>query len=79
MFNTGTVVGVCANIYGGGFPRNFIPSFSRGGAQGIEENFLSKACETAKRVYARRHKEFDDVETAILTTIFEETRQNRIF
>jgi UDP-N-acetylglucosamine diphosphorylase/glucosamine-1-phosphate N-acetyltransferase len=79
MFNTGTVVGVCANIYGGGFPRNFIPSFSRGGAQGIEENYLAKACETATRVYARRHKVFDDVETAILTTIFEETRQNRIF
>lgn len=79
MFNTGTVVGVCANIYGGGFPRNFIPSFSRGGAQGMEENILAKACETAARVYARRHKEFDAVETAILTTIFEETRQNRIF
>lgn len=28
MFNTGTVVGVCANIFGSGFPRNFIPSFA---------------------------------------------------
>ncbi|MCQ2606462.1 MAG: GlmU family protein [Bacteroidales bacterium] len=79
MFNTGTVVGVCANIYSAGFPRNFIPSFTRGGSQGIEENILSKAIETAKRVYARRHKDFDEVETAILTTIFEQTRQNRQF
>lgn len=28
MFNTGTVVGVSANIFGSGFPRNFVPSFS---------------------------------------------------
>ncbi|MBP5371090.1 MAG: GlmU family protein [Bacteroidales bacterium] len=79
MFNTATVVGVCATIYGAGFPRNFIPSFSRGGSQGIEEYRLEKACETAARVYARRHKVFDEVETAILTKIFEETRPNRVF
>ncbi len=79
MFNTGTVVGVCANIYGAGFPRNFIPSFTRGGSQGMEEYLFPKACETAKRVMARRHKEFDDVETAILATIFEETKSNRVF
>ncbi len=79
MFNTGTVVGVSSNIFGGGFPRNFIPSFTRGGSQGMEEYHLQKACETAKRVYARRHKEFDEEETAILATIFEETRQNRVF
>ena len=36
MFNTGTVVGVCANIFGTGFPRNFIPSFSWGGPQGSQ-------------------------------------------
>lgn len=79
MFNTGTVVGVCSNIYSAGFPRNFIPSFTRGGSQGIEENLFSKAVETAKRVYARRHKDFDDVESAILAKVFEETRQNRQF
>lgn len=79
MFNTGTVVGVSANIYGAGFPRNFIPSFTRGGSQGMEEYSFQRACDTAKRVYARRHKEFDDVETAILAHIFEETQENRQF
>lgn len=79
MFNTGTVVGVSANIYGAGFPRNFIPSFTRGGSQGMEEYSFQRACDTAKRVYARRHKEFDEVETAILAHIFEETQENRQF
>jgi UDP-N-acetylglucosamine diphosphorylase/glucosamine-1-phosphate N-acetyltransferase len=79
MFNTGTVVGVCANIFGAGFPRNFIPSFTKGGSQGIEEASLQRACEVAMRVYARRHKVFDEIDTAILATIFEETRQNRTF
>ncbi len=79
MFNTATVVGVSANIYGAGFPRNFIPSFTRGGSQGLEEYSFQRACDTAKRVYARRHKEFNDVETAILAHIFEETQENRQF
>ena len=77
MFNTGTVVGVSSNVFGGGFPRTFIPSFMRGGSQGMEEYRLQKACETAEHVMARRHKSFDEVEYAILSTIFEETRQNR--
>ena len=77
MFNTGTVVGVSSNVFGGGFPRTFIPSFMRGGSQGMEEYRLQKASETAERVMARRHKSFDEVENAILSTIFEETRQNR--
>lgn len=79
MFNTGTVVGVCANIYGAGFPRNFIPSFTKGGSQGIENYPLQRACDMAARVYARRHLAFDEVDAAILATIFEETKQNRIF
>ncbi len=54
MFNTGTVVGVGANIFGGGFPPTHIPSFSWGGAEGIEEYKFDKMIETANRVYARR-------------------------
>jgi UDP-N-acetylglucosamine diphosphorylase/glucosamine-1-phosphate N-acetyltransferase len=43
MFNTGTVVGVAANIFGAGFPRNFIPSFAWGGAQGFDTFIIKKA------------------------------------
>ena len=77
MFNTGTVVGVSANIYGAGFPRNFIPSFSWGGASGFQEYKLNKALETAELVMARRHKKLDDIEKDILSTVFEMTKEFR--
>ena len=54
MFNTGTVVGVSANIYGAGFPPNFIPSFSWGGSEGFVSYRKEKAFETAERVFERR-------------------------
>ncbi len=74
MFNTGTVVGVSANIFGSGFPRNFIPSFTWGGSQ---EYALKKVIEVAKIVYARRKKELTDEDVAILSHIFDVTKQYR--
>jgi len=70
MFNTGTVVGVSANIYGGNFPPKFIPSFSWGGADGFTTYEMDKAFETAARVFERRHKKFDKVEQGILAHVF---------
>lgn len=78
MFNTGTVVGVSANIFGAGFPRNFIPSFSWGGPQAMQEYSLSQAVETAKRVFERRGMEFDEVEQNIFKTIFDYSQKYRI-
>ena len=77
MFNTGTVVGVSANIFGSGFPRNFIPSFSWGGASGYTEYKTNKAFETAEAMMARRGVEFDENERAILETVFEMTAPYR--
>lgn len=77
MFNTGTVVGVSANIFGSGFPRNFIPSFSWGGANGFSTYLPKKAFETCKVVMKRRNIEFDNQEAAILEYIFEETKKYR--
>ncbi len=74
MFNTGTVVGVCANIFGSDFPPKFIPSFSWGGAAGFTTYELDKAFETAERVFERRHKPFDETEKAILKKVFSLTR-----
>ena len=74
MFNTGTVVGVSANIFGAGFPRNFIPSFSWGGAAGITVYMTRKAFETARLVMSRRNIDFDEKEAAILQHIFNETK-----
>lgn len=77
MFNTGTVVGVSANIFGSGFPRNFIPSFSWGGSAGMTTYKTTKAFEVAKVVMARRKVDFTADDAAILTHIFEETKQWR--
>ena len=77
MFNTGTVVGVSANIFGSGFPRNFVPSFSWGGAAGFTTYVTSKAFATAKLVMSRRNVEFDEKEQAILEHVFEETKKWR--
>jgi UDP-N-acetylglucosamine diphosphorylase/glucosamine-1-phosphate N-acetyltransferase len=80
MFNTGTVVGVSANIFGAGFPRNFIPDFSWGGAQGYEVYTLKKAFETTEKVFARRdHRAFNDTERDILKKVFELTEEFRRF
>lgn len=77
MFNTGTVVGVSANIFGAGYPRNFIPSFSWGGPQGISVYPLQKAIETAEIVMKRRNIALSDVDKKILETIFIESEKFR--
>ena len=77
MFNTGTVVGVSANIFGSGFPRNFVPSFSWGGASGFTTYVTKKAFETARLVMSRRNVDFDEREAAILEHVFEESKKWR--
>jgi len=77
MFNTGTVIGVSANIFGSGFPRNFVPSFSWGGASGFTEYKLNKVFEVAKMVMKRRNIVFDEQEQRILEHVFEESQQFR--
>lgn len=77
MFNTGTVVGVSANIYGSNFPRNFIPSFSWGGASGFTTYKIEKALETAKAVMQRRNIVLNSKEKRILEHIFTATTKFR--
>lgn len=73
MFNTGTVVGVCANVFGAGFPDTFVPDFSWGGKDGMATYDFEKACETIERVYARRNQQLDATEREILKAIFNAT------
>jgi UDP-N-acetylglucosamine diphosphorylase/glucosamine-1-phosphate N-acetyltransferase len=77
MFNTGTVVGVSANVYGAGFPRNFIASFTWGGPQGTMEYRIDKALDTADRMMKRRGLEVDEVEKAILEQVYALTAEYR--
>ena len=77
MFNTGTVVGVSTNIFGSGFPRNFVPSFSWGGASGFTTYITKKAFDTARIVMARRNVDFTDLDAKILEHVFELTKKWR--
>lgn len=79
MFNTGTVVGVSANIFGDGFPRNFIPCFSWGGAAGFTTYQPQKAFETARIMMSRRDLPFTDIDKEILLKVFELTREYRMY
>ena len=71
MLNTGTVVGVCANIHGTGFPSKFVPSFIWGGTEQSSEYRFDKACETVARVMDRRDAILNHQETHILKTVYE--------
>jgi UDP-N-acetylglucosamine diphosphorylase/glucosamine-1-phosphate N-acetyltransferase len=71
MFNTGTVVGVSCNIFGAGYQRNFLPSFSWGGPAGMHRFNLKKAFEVNEAVMSRRGLMFDETEKEILSYLYE--------
>lgn len=77
MFNTATVVGVSANIFGAGFPPSFVPDFTWGGAGGIETYRLEKALEVASKTMERRGMDLDQTEKDILIHVFKVTRKHR--
>jgi UDP-N-acetylglucosamine diphosphorylase/glucosamine-1-phosphate N-acetyltransferase len=78
MFNTGTVVDVSSNVFGDGFPRNYIPSFSWGGSEGASVYKFDKAIETVTRVMGRRSIPLDQMELDILTHIYAMTAHQRL-
>ncbi|QNK61438.1 glucose-1-phosphate thymidylyltransferase [Pedobacter sp. PAMC26386] len=79
MFNTGTVVGVSANVFGSGYPRNFIPDFAWGGPQEFDVYSIEKMFETTEKVFERKNVEFNQIEKDILSSIFELTSIYRSF
>jgi UDP-N-acetylglucosamine diphosphorylase/glucosamine-1-phosphate N-acetyltransferase len=76
-FNTGTVAGVCSNIFGPGFAPKYVPSFSWGGAGGLVEYDVEKAIETARRVMRRRSKELTAAQEKLLRHIHQSTASER--
>ena len=71
MFNTATVLGVGVNVYGSGFQRNFLASFSEGSRAGFTDVPMSKFFDIASRVMARRGKILTDVDRRIYEHINE--------
>jgi UDP-N-acetylglucosamine diphosphorylase/glucosamine-1-phosphate N-acetyltransferase len=78
MFNTGTVVGVSSNVFGAGYPKKFVADFTWGGCQSNEIYELKKALATAKLVFERKNKKFDEIEAEILTSIFKRTNPTQL-
>jgi len=78
-FNTGTVVGVSANIFGPGFPRVFIPSFSWGGNHGFSTFMINKAFDTAEVMMKRRDLKLTDVDKEILSTVYKISSKYRVW
>ncbi|MCX6292123.1 MAG: GlmU family protein [Bacteroidetes bacterium] len=77
MFNTGTVVGVSANVFGNGFPPKYIPSYSWGGSEGFSTYRIEEAIEVAQRVYERRGKKMDETDQEIMKYLFDLTTKYR--
>jgi len=76
MFNTGTVVGVSANVFGGGFPPKFVPSFAWG-----HDNFqtydIEKAFDAAVKIMGSKGVEFTVMDRLMLMRVFEDTAKYR--
>lgn len=77
MFNTGTVVGVSANVFGSGFQRNFIPSFKWGGVAGLQTFNPKKAIQIARGMYKRRNLEFTDTDERLMEAVYNLTHEYR--
>ena len=71
QFNTGTVVGVAANIFKTGFPPNLVKSFSWGGMNGDESYRLDKVFEVMERVMQRRKVDLTDVDKNIISHLYD--------
>ena len=71
MFNTGTVVGVSCNIFGGGFPEKFVRSFSWGGSEGITKYDFNRAMETANRMMNRKGIALSETEIKMYRYIYD--------
>ena len=79
MLNTGTVVGICSNIFGAGFPSKHIPSFSWCSIDKTEMYQLEKGIETIERMKARRGLKLEEREKQILKFLFDQIGELKMY
>lgn len=77
LLDTGCVMGVAVNFFGGGRAPRFIPSFSWGGANEFEENRLDKVVEVARIVMERRGMQQTPAERDLLKKVYQLTVKER--
>ncbi len=75
--NTGTLSGVCCNLFGADFPAKYIPSFTWFGSDGYVEYKIEKALETIAAVMERRNRRLTPVMRGLLKGIFDSTANER--
>ena len=78
MFDTGTVAGVCCNIYGAGIPPKFMPSFSWGGGSDFTQYDADKSIEAMRKVMARRSVDLSLSYERMIRHIFQATAGERL-
>lgn len=81
MLNTGTVIGVSCNIFGGNFPPKFLPSFSWGQEDGSGQYRLPEALRDAAVWKSFKGQTLTEAEQQLLTAVYEASRvnNNKIF
>lgn len=77
MINSGTSIGIACNLYGDGFPRNFIPPFTMGGAAGLKTFPVDQAIHSMERMMERRQQELSIQERLTIIRLFEDTASQR--
>ncbi|THH41124.1 GlmU family protein [Neolewinella litorea] len=77
MFTTGSVVGFSANVFGAGFPPGFLPSFTWGGAEGLQTYRIDKAIATAERMMERRGVTFTERDRKLFERVFADSERYR--
>lgn len=77
MLTTGAVVGVCGNVFGGGFAPRLVPAFGWGGSEGLREYRLDAAIATARVVFSRRQARFTERHEALLRALFDRSAAQR--
>lgn len=71
MFNSGTVVGVCCNVFGAGYQKNYIPNFTFGSPGNWKANRMQDVIEVAELTFKRRNLDFSQIEKDILSKVAE--------
>jgi UDP-N-acetylglucosamine diphosphorylase/glucosamine-1-phosphate N-acetyltransferase len=77
MFNTGTVVGVCSNVFGSGFPPKYVPSFAWGGSEAVTTYDMERALDVSRRVMARRDVDLTEHDEKLFRKVFDLTKDER--
>ncbi len=72
LINTGTVIGACCNLFGGGLTEKFYPSFSWGDKDTVYS--LEKALDTIRITMRRRDVNLTDKTIKILKNIYNKER-----